>query len=204
VRVYVESNFVLEIAFEQEQHAACEEIVRLAETERSISLAIPSFCLAEPSFTLKRREDAQKALARQLEGELREFRRTPSFGRDAEWATVTRDLLLSAQDASRRFESVSHRLIAAARVLPMTAEVVGDGWTLRNALALSSPDALVLASILADPELGRGPSCFLNKNRKDFDEPTIVGMLREKNCRLMTSFADGLSRVRHALRAVPE
>lgn len=50
MRVYVESNFVLEIALEQEQHRACEDLVRLAE-DAAIELVLPSFALLEPYHT---------------------------------------------------------------------------------------------------------------------------------------------------------
>ena len=45
--VYVESNFVLEQALQQEQSESCDSLVRLAEAG-DISLVIPAFSLAEP------------------------------------------------------------------------------------------------------------------------------------------------------------
>lgn len=35
MNIYVESNFVLELALVQEQHASCEEIVGLSEARRA-------------------------------------------------------------------------------------------------------------------------------------------------------------------------
>ncbi len=43
MRVYVESNFVLELVLEQEQHQACEEILALAAS-RTIELVLPTLC----------------------------------------------------------------------------------------------------------------------------------------------------------------
>ena len=45
--VYVESNFVLELAFLQEESEDCSEILQLAEAQR-IELVFPSFCVGEP------------------------------------------------------------------------------------------------------------------------------------------------------------
>ncbi len=42
MRVYVETNFVLELALQQEQHAACEAILQLAEA-RQIALVLPAY-----------------------------------------------------------------------------------------------------------------------------------------------------------------
>jgi hypothetical protein len=47
VITYVESNFVLELAFRQEDSASCEELLALAES-RQIELLIPAYCLGEP------------------------------------------------------------------------------------------------------------------------------------------------------------
>lgn len=51
MRVYVESNFLLEIALEQEQAEAALLILELADA-RLITLSIPSFALSEPFSTL--------------------------------------------------------------------------------------------------------------------------------------------------------
>ena len=48
MRVYVESNFILELVLEQEQRHACEEILTLA-AGRTIELALPAFALIDPT-----------------------------------------------------------------------------------------------------------------------------------------------------------
>lgn len=52
--VYVESNFVLELAFLQEECAQAEEISKLAESGE-IQLAIPAFSGGEPYERMIRR-----------------------------------------------------------------------------------------------------------------------------------------------------
>jgi hypothetical protein len=47
VNVYVETNFVLELAFQQEQFVSCEQILQLGEAG-GIKLVIPAYSLAEP------------------------------------------------------------------------------------------------------------------------------------------------------------
>lgn len=47
MNVYVESNFALELTFEQEQRASCEALLELA-SQKSIMLMIPAFSLVEP------------------------------------------------------------------------------------------------------------------------------------------------------------
>ncbi len=56
--VYVESNFVLEQALQQEQSDSCDAIVNLA-VSGDISLVIPAFSLAEPHQALALKEKAR-------------------------------------------------------------------------------------------------------------------------------------------------
>ena len=61
MNVYVESNFVLELALLQEQHASCEDILRLCEAGR-MQLVIPAYSLAEPYETLVRRHKQRQRI----------------------------------------------------------------------------------------------------------------------------------------------
>lgn len=51
--VYVETNFVLELALLQEQQESCQKLLDLAEAGR-INLILPAFSLTEPYETLIR------------------------------------------------------------------------------------------------------------------------------------------------------
>jgi hypothetical protein len=53
VNIYVETNFVLELVFEQEQFKSCEEILLLSE-QKLATLIIPAYSLAEPHEKLIR------------------------------------------------------------------------------------------------------------------------------------------------------
>jgi len=47
--IYVESNFVLELAYLQEEHESCEEILNLAQ-EGKIGLVLPAYSILVPSI----------------------------------------------------------------------------------------------------------------------------------------------------------
>ena len=73
--VYVESNFVLEIALKQEQSASAESIFNLAESNK-IALAFPSFALSEPFATVMHRDRERIELHQSLTKTLRQLRRS--------------------------------------------------------------------------------------------------------------------------------
>jgi hypothetical protein len=52
MNIYVETNFVLELAFVQEQVESCGAILGLCEAGRA-TLVLPAFCIAESYEALK-------------------------------------------------------------------------------------------------------------------------------------------------------
>jgi hypothetical protein len=65
MNVYVESNFVLEQALEQEQCESCDRLIGMASA-RSLQLVIPAFSLAEPHGTLLNKKNARSRLDNDL------------------------------------------------------------------------------------------------------------------------------------------
>lgn len=59
--IYVESNFVLELAFLQEQFESCEKILSICEKELG-TLIVPAFSLAEPLEKLHRQKNFRQEI----------------------------------------------------------------------------------------------------------------------------------------------
>jgi hypothetical protein len=75
VNVYVESNFVLEHALEQEECDTCAEIIRLASANR-LKLVIPAFSLAEPHYAIFGKAKTRSRLGEDLRAQLGELGRS--------------------------------------------------------------------------------------------------------------------------------
>lgn len=78
MNVYVETNFVLELALEQEQWASCEQILQFCEAGLA-KLIIPAYSLAEPHEKLSRQARSRRDLQQLLDAELRQLSRTASY-----------------------------------------------------------------------------------------------------------------------------
>jgi hypothetical protein len=72
---YVESNFVLELALEQEQYRAATAIRGWA-ADRKITLAIPALALVEPFWAVIRNQRELEILAEHLETWVRQLKRS--------------------------------------------------------------------------------------------------------------------------------
>lgn len=198
MKVYAESNFVLELVLEQEQHAACSSLVDLAEREE-VTLALPAYSLFEPFTTLRSRKAKRQELHDNLQKELREIARTQGFAAEVAASPLPALLVRSAQEAAVRFDGVVDRLARVAQLLPLTASVFDEVGRVRAAYELQFPDAIVLACVMSDLD-GARPSCFLNRNTEDFDDPQIVDALAARSCKMLGSFANGLQYVLANLR----
>jgi hypothetical protein len=76
--VYVESNFVLELAFLREEHEACLELLVLAESG-NLQLVIPTFSVGEPYEAWVRRSRQRNELQNRLSSEIKELSRSAPY-----------------------------------------------------------------------------------------------------------------------------
>ena len=197
MNIYVESNFVLELALVQEQQASCEEIVRLGEA-RKARLVIPAYSLVEPYDTLVRRHRQRKQMKADLDIELGQLTRTATYSqRLGGFQSLTALLIDSADEEAKRLEDVRARLLNTCEVISLEASTLSAAARYQIDHDLSPQDALVYASVLSHLTQSAPPkSCFLNRNSKDFDDPDIVDELKRHACTLIPRFDDGLEYVR--------
>jgi hypothetical protein len=202
LNVYVETNFVLELALAQEQYASCDEILALAEAGR-VRLLIPAYSLIEPYETLRRRHQDRARVKGDLDREFGQLGRTASYAARLQGFREARALLVdSTDDEATRLESVRSRLLEIAEVIPLETKVMQASRRLQADVDLSPQDAIVLASVLSHLERTTpSASCFPNRNWRDFDDPSIVEKLKQHGCKLLPSFDDGGGYVRHVLSA---
>lgn len=204
MNVFVETNFVIEVALEQQEASACITLLELAESG-TIRLFIPAYSLIEPHETLGRRHLERAALRSRVTSELAQLARsTPLADRVAASQEIVNLLADSAEYETRRIEEVKARLCTAAEVLPVTLEVVRNAATYQNTLDLSPQDAVVYASIRAYLEIDHAAtSCFISRNPRDFADPAVRADLATVKCRYFASFEAASQFIRHNLPHEP-
>jgi predicted nucleic acid-binding protein len=200
MNIYVESNFILELALLQEQSISCIKILDLCQRGKA-NLALPAFSIAELYETLGRRSRERNALANRLDSELRQLSRTQPYTERINMPReVTGFLVRSAEEERSRLKQVMEEALEITEVIPLDSIIITSAYSLEDSLGLSPQDAIVLASVFKHLEESNGePSCFLNRNAKDFDDPDIVKRLGENNCKLLPKFDDSLRYIRNVL-----
>jgi predicted nucleic acid-binding protein len=193
MKIYVETNFVLELVFQQEQYPSCEEVVHLGETGKA-QIVIPAYCLAEPHEKLRRQSSNRKELQQMLDAELRQLARTaPYTSRINSIQDISSLLIKSNEEERQRFLLYRERLLRTAEIVPLTTEILTAALNYEAKYDLSPQDALVYASVIHHlHQYSPAESCFLNRNSRDFDNPDIVDELSKINCKMIPRFDDGL------------
>jgi predicted nucleic acid-binding protein len=201
--VYVETNFVLELARLQEQQESCQELLELTETGR-IKLILPAFSLAEPYETLIRSEKTRRNLSNELSRELSQLKRSLPYQQQVgTFQEITDFLVNSTQEEMTRFQGIVENLLTVSEVIPLTAKILTAALQYQSRLKLTPQDAIVYASVMEHlRESSQKPSCFLNKNSKDFDNPDIKEALNSYGCRILFKFDDGVSYVKSQIGIV--
>lgn len=194
MNVYVETNFVLELVFEQEQCESCEQILVLAESG-SLRLIVPAYCLAEPHEKLTRQARNRRTLQQNLNDELRQLGRSGSFVNQIQDIKNIDNLLIQSNAVEQqRFMSYQKRLLATAEIISLTGTVLEAAASYSGLYDLTPQDALVYSSVLTHLRQNEAnQSCFLNRNSRDFDNPTVVEELESHRCKLINRFDHGLS-----------
>lgn len=199
VIVYVESNFVLELAFRQEDCESCENILELAGAGK-IELMLPAYCLGEPYERLVRRDRQRRDVHRKISEELRELARSaPYADAAANLNNLTGLLVESGEQEMNQLNAVLVRLLDIATLIPLDGDVLRSALLAQRDLGLSPQDSLVYASVHARVVSANVPQCFLNKNTRDFLIPEIAEDFEAHNCRLIGKFSDGLNYARSIL-----
>jgi predicted nucleic acid-binding protein len=200
VNVFVETNFVIEVALEQQESPSCMALLELAE-HGAIRLLVPAYSLIEPHETLTRRHLDRAALRSRVSSELAQLARTtPLAQRVAASQEIVSLLVDSAVYETRRIEEVKARIWTAAEVLPLSLEVVQSAADYQTRFDLSAQDAVVYASIRTSLALDHASaSCFVSRNPRDFADPDVRQDLASVNCRYLSSFDTALQYIHHVL-----
>ena len=190
--VYVESNFVLELAFLQEEHESCSAILGLSESGK-IRLVLPAFSIGEPYEAWVRRSKQRRDLHEQLRMAIHELSRSgPYHEASDEFRELTNLLIRSGEEEKHRLDDALEKILQNVEIIPIDLDIIRNAITFQKSLDLSPQDSIVYASLLAHLTTESGElRCFITKNCKDFANPDIEDQLTAHGCKLLTKFVNG-------------
>ena len=148
ISVYIETNFILELAFSQEQAESCLQLLETSEQGKS-RLIIPAFSIGECFETLVRRSKQRKQLAETVSTELKQLSRSLSYRSEiTALDSITRLLISSLEDDKRRLDETLARLLSTCEIIPLSKEIVMNAMSYRELFGLGYQDSLVYSSVM--------------------------------------------------------
>ena len=146
--VYVESNFVLELAFLQEEHESCEELLSLSESG-DILLVLPAFSIGEPYEAWVRRSKQRQELHERLSATIRELSRSRPYQESSqEFQELTNLLLNSVEEEKNRLDETLERILQTVKVIPIDLNTIREAIKFQESRDLEPQDSIVYASII--------------------------------------------------------
>lgn len=199
--VYAETNFLLEIAYQQDGCESCRQILALARQSK-LALVVPAFSLIEARQTWKRRNSEHNTLQTQLQPIIRQLARSEPFRTVTESSReLLAALLASGEDTRIRLEETIAALSTDATVLPLGVDIAARAHREEATLGLSPSDAVVYAAVISHLENTLpGPKCFLNRDSKGFADPSMDDQLARFGCKVIASFERGLAFIHSELK----
>jgi predicted nucleic acid-binding protein len=196
--VYVESNFVLEIALGQQHAPSAERILALAENGK-IQLAFPSFALSEPFASVMQGNSERLRLRNSLEAMLKQLKQSERLEVHRQVVSGLQPVLIIFADIVEKELEVLHstidRLLEVGKCIEINVPSFRQALVYRAGYKLSSQDSIIYSAVIAD--LQQQPreeaKCFLSSDRKAFStDPDIRSELTALNCKYFGSFLEGL------------
>lgn len=197
--VYIESNFVLELVFLQEQYQSCQQILALCETGE-VRLVLPAFCIAEPYEAFVRKRNARNVLRQEIMMELQQLSRSNALPKNLVDAlkNVINILTQTNEEEAQRLHQTLGRILKISETIPVVPDILSLAATFQEEpLELSLQDSIVYASIVHHLDNhNASQKCFLNRNSRDFNKPDIHATLKNHNCKLLFSFEKGYNYIK--------
>ena len=118
--LYVETNFVIELALRQEEYQACRDLLSFAKQQPVVDLVLPAFCIGEAYEAGERKWAQRRQLHENLLGEITQIQRSEPFReRSKELRKLTGLLVESGEEQKRVLDGLLEELLTVARVLSL-------------------------------------------------------------------------------------
>lgn len=195
----LETNFLLELVFKQEQAAACEMLLQAAE-QGKVVLHLPAFSLMEQLYRLagatKERRDLQAKVQQVLTQAQREtVVKDPLSKLERDFTTL---LEVGSQQQQERLLDLSQRVSSVAQLIPLTAGIWAQTARLTEEVELTLSDCVVCASLLerAAELIPLAPKLFVTRDKKGFQQQAVRQLFEEHGCEIILNFQHAVQRLR--------
>ncbi len=189
MNIYSKTNFFLEIVFSQEQSKYCEKIISLGRRKK-IKLIMPAYSFAEALYKLEAQRKKRENFQRELNSQISQLAQTIQYNSQIKnFRALDTFLTQNIDEEKKRFERCRRSLTETAEIIAFDPETITRAKLTATRYDLTLQDAIVFSSILGHLQQSKASqNCFLNRNSKDFSQPSIAKRLKTLNCKFFADF----------------
>jgi hypothetical protein len=200
MNIYIETNFIFEVTFAREQSECCENIIKFCEAGNG-ALVLPAFCIAESYEARIRREKRRTRIVKKLDEELRELSRSKPYQEEINARLSTTGLLTRiSREEEKQLNNILERVLKVAEIIPLELSIIQNAKRHQPTFVNKPQDSIIYSSVLHHLDLkGGNENCFLNRNRRDFDDSYIEDSLMKRECKMLFDFVNGWNYIQHCV-----
>jgi predicted nucleic acid-binding protein len=186
--LYVETNFILHIAYSQEFRESCEYFLKEAELHK-IGLVIPAYSLAEAFKTYESQFDRRDKFVGLAKEELRLLQRTKKLSALTNESPFFTALIDKTQEEYLELKNVIARLRKFAEIEPLTAEIIVESRDYMKRFNLEDQGAMIFATVMAHLQRRVAtPKAFVTTDKHFHTDEDIRRTLDGLGCTLESNF----------------
>lgn len=190
INVYIETNFLLNIAKKQEESFYSSKILRLAKNKKII-LILPIYCIPESYSALFRKHELFRKLKRRAITVLDDINRSRLHKPIYEvYKNLPTEIAVIIQREVNRLDKVITEVWKSAKILNSSSEIHKKGIVFRTTLDLQHEmDAAIFSTIENDLKTTKSSAekIFLTADEKMLT-PELIKLLSQRNCTCFHSF----------------
>jgi len=199
MKLYVESNFLVEIIESQSEANACRQLMSFCENG-SLPFSIPQFCLFEVVEKIHRLNSDSGEFYKKLNQHLKMLENNSSVSFSAKEMREKIGFLETVKSTrDDELQRISQWFIDHSEILHGSNNFISNGFTARANYDLKIEDAIIFSIIRENLNEGKNSSIFVSKDRKGFDSLDIITAIQEKGCQIVFGFGNALNLVKNKL-----
>ncbi len=196
IHVFVETNFLLNISFKQEEHRSSYQLLKLSE-ERKIKLCVPAFCVSEAYWGASKKNETQIETKGKVNNLINDALRNSYSRRSFEkYRQIPIDIDKKLDKELKMLDRNIARFLRIAKLIEHNTIIHRNGIAYRSRLDIKhEPDAFIISAIVWH-KTNKMPSTsqdlFVTVDSKLAIEPKVKQLMQQNGIMLESSFKESI------------
>ena len=196
IRVFIETNFLINISFKQEEYKSSYKLLKLAEKNK-IKLCLPSLCISEAYWVFAKENKAQLDTKKAINDLINKALRSSHSRRDFEnYRQISTDIDKKLDKELKMLDRNINRVLKIVELIKHNTTVHRNGIIYRSKFDIKhEPDAFIVSAVVWYKTNKMPPTShglFVTADSGLVNEPKIMQLMHKKKIELKSSFKESV------------